>query len=80
MVGMPPTYLLASDILGEPVVSWIARQRRPEEDLRRSWKKIAANLAEATDRRVVVSGSTVNRWARLYADRGLDGYIEGSRP
>lgn len=62
-----PTYLLASRLLGEPAGSWIARQRRPDEDLRRSWRKIATNLAEATEGQVVVSGSTVNRWSERYA-------------
>jgi hypothetical protein len=54
--------------LGEPVGSWIARQRHPDEDIKRSWRKIARNLAEVTDGLVDVSGATVARWSRSYSE------------
>jgi hypothetical protein len=64
---LPILYRIASSHLGEPVGAWIARERRPDEDLRRSWAKIATNLAEATDGLVEVHGSTVSRWSRIYS-------------
>lgn len=58
---------LATAILGQNVCVWILDQRSPEPDLERSWRKIAENLAAATDGQVKVSGQTVRRWSTDHA-------------
>ncbi len=63
---MSHLYRLTSQILGEPAGAWIARERRPDEDIVRPWHKVARNLAEATNGEITVSGSTVNRWSSRY--------------
>lgn len=58
----PPTQKLASILLDEPVVEWIA-VRRPGT----SWLQIAYQLREATKGQVDVTPQTLINWAEAGA-------------
>lgn len=53
-----PNQRLATRLLGEPVEDWV-RARRPQ---RKSWRKIANELSQATDGLVDVSPQTLLTW------------------
>lgn len=53
-----PTQRLAAAALGQPVTEWIAIRRADG----RSWREIAADLADATDGQIVVTHEAVRGW------------------
>lgn len=57
------TQHLADELLKEPVEEWIARRRGPTEKPRESWNRIALLLWDRTDRKVGVTGKTIQTWA-----------------
>lgn len=53
-----PTQRLAAAVLGQPVTEWIAIRRADG----RSWRELAADLADATNNQIVVTHETVRGW------------------
>lgn len=56
--GDSPHKRLAAAALGQPVTEWIAIRRADG----RSWREIAADLADATDGQIVVTHEAVRGW------------------
>lgn len=61
MSSPPPTKQdLASGLLGQNVLDWIAERRDPDD--KRSWRMIARQLRVATEGEVDVTGETIRLW------------------
>ena len=56
---------LATILLGEPVGDWIRARHRA----RRSYERIAAELAEATGGQVAVSKQAIHQWRKAATNR-----------
>ena len=54
-----PTQQLATLLLGEPVLDWIAQRRAQGK----TWRAIARELDQRTDHRVDVTYETLRIWA-----------------
>jgi hypothetical protein len=61
-----PTQRLASILLGEPVTTWVARQRSAG----RSWRLVARDLYERTGGQIDVTHETLRLW--VPEDRPLE--------
>lgn len=59
------TFRLAETILGTDLQAWISERRRTG----RSWRLIARDLYEATDRQIDVTHETVRTWAQAVEAR-----------